>query len=510
MRTVAVVPGLALGLFLFLSLSASAVSEEDVSQKKAEPPRGLVANEAAALPGYTLFSPLLSSTTYLVDMEGQVVHTWPSRYPAGNGVYLLDNGGLLRGCRLPLGKMFAGGGIAGRVEEMDWDGDLVWEFEYATSSHWHHHDIEPLPSGNILMIAWEHKTREEALARGRDPEALDEEGLWPDHIIEIRPTPPEGAKIVWEWHVWDHLVQDRDPGLPGYGKVADHPELLDINADVRQKKAFASAEPDTSREEIEKLKALGYVADDEEETGPEGPLPRWMRLDWLHTNAVNYDARLDQIAISMPKLNEIWILDHSTTTREASGHTGGKSGKGGDILFRYGNPLIHGRGGKDDRRLFEQHDIRWIPEGLPGAGNLTVFNNGNNRPGGAHSSVEEIRPFSTGGPVWSYTAPTRTDFFSSFISGAHRLRNGNTLVCSGEQGRIFEVTRDGRIVWEYWNPYGGEIPYDGMGEPPPPEPSPGKEGAPAGPPGVPKVALFRATRIPLDHPALLGKDLDPR
>lgn len=118
--------------------------------------------------------------------------------------------------------------------------------------------------------------------------------------------------------------------------------------------------------------------------------------------------------------------------------------------------------------LFAQHDIRWIPDGMPGAGNLLVFNNGEGRPDGAFSSVVEFtppidakesysrdagKPFGPSKPVWEYTAERRSDFFSSHISGAERLPNGNTLICSGEPGRIFEVTPAKRIVWDYLNPY---------------------------------------------------------
>ena len=90
------------------------------------------------------------------------------------------------------------------------------------------------------------------------------------------------------------------------------------------------------------------------------------------------------------------------------------------------------------------------------------------RPGGDHSSVDELvlpvdesgryarKPgaaFGPDQPVWSYTAPKKSDFYSFFISGAQRLPNGNTLICEGSNGRIFEVTPAGEIVWEYINPF---------------------------------------------------------
>ncbi len=97
-------------------------------------------------------------------------------------------------------------------------------------------------------------------------------------------------------------------------------------------------------------------------------------------------------------------------------------------------------------------------------------------------------PFGPQRPKWEYTAPDRESFFGDFVSGAHRLRNGNTFVCSGPQGRFFEVTAAGEIVWEYLNPFSGDA---------------------ANPQGDPPWSVFRATFIPADHPALRECDLVP-
>jgi hypothetical protein len=221
--------------------------------------------------------------------------------------------------------------------------------------------------------------------------------------------------------------------------------------------------------------------------------------DFAHTNSVAHNPRLDQIALSVWTFNEIWILDHSTTTEEAAGHTGGRGGKGGDLLYRWGNPIAYGRGTIEHQQLFGQHDAQWIPEGHPGAGNMMVFDNGSGRPAGRYSSVVEIKPpvdadgiysMGAGGrfgpekPVWQYVAPDKRSFFADFISGAHRLANGNTFICSGPRGRFFEVTASGDIVWEYKNPYSGDAP---------------------NPAGDPPYSVFRATHIPPDHPALVNR-----
>ena len=112
----------------------------------------------------------------------------------------------------------------------------------------------------------------------------------------------------------------------------------------------------------------------------------------MHVNAVAYNADLDQIALSSPNFSEIWIIDHSTTTEEAKGHTGGRWGKGGDILYRWGNPRAYKNGTSRDQRLFFQHNIQWIPRGLPGEGHLLVFNNGGGRKPEEYSSVDEFVP----------------------------------------------------------------------------------------------------------------------
>jgi hypothetical protein len=148
-------------------------------------------------------------------------------------VYLLENRSILRTASPNLPSNFTGGGAGGLVQKLDWNGTVIWEFEYSNNQHRLHHDIEALPDGNVLMIAWENKTGEEAIAAGCDPSLLPTGKLWPDHIIEVEPTGATGGNIVWEWHVWDHLIQDYNVTAENYGVVADHPELIDINADTR-------------------------------------------------------------------------------------------------------------------------------------------------------------------------------------------------------------------------------------------------------------------------------------
>ena len=376
--------------------------------------------------GQILFAPINYRTTYLIDSSGTVNHTWSSDYLPGESVRWLGEGTILRSIKT---EVHGYGGVGGGVQKVLWDGTVVWDYRCDTNGDLSHHDVLALPNGNVLLIAWETKSRAEAIEAGRDPDSFIGDFFMPDHILEVKPTGPTSGDIIWEWHVWDHLIQNYDSSKENYGSVSDHPELIDINY---------------------------------------GNNP--VLSDWMHTNSLDYNEKFDQIMISVHNFNEIWVIDHSTTTQEAIGHTGGISGKGGDILYRWGNPLAYDAGTMNDKKFFSQHDATWIDDGCPGAGNILVFNNGDNRPSGSYSSVDEItppvddsgayslEPGSSYGPVdmtWSYVADPPISFYSGVFSGAERLTDGNTLICDGVDGKFFEVKPDGTVVWQYINPYPG-------------------------------------------------------
>lgn len=510
MRIVGKIDLVLLGLLLLTACGGSETPEAPVANDTAEGegdappprwivqatemPRGLVSKTDGAAPGYVLFGQFSSALTYLVDIDGNVVHTWENGRAPGSE-YLQDDGSIIRVARMDEPPNFRSGGVSGYLQKLSWDGEVLWEWQMGDEQRMLHHDIEVLPNGNILAIAWERKSAEEARAVGRRADVVPEQGVWPGMIAELEPTLPEGANVVWEWHMWDHLIQDVDESLPNYGDPAAHPHRIDINGD--------STAPEIDEEELAQLKALGYVSDD---TTTED-----LSSDMLHINAVNYNAELNQIALSTPRYSEIWILDHSTTSAEAAGSTGGRWGRGGDLLYRWGNASTYGRHENTPRQLFQQHDVRWIPAGFPGAGNLTIFNN--NVPGPderTHSAVIEIAPpvdaggayvvpesgpFGPSELVWSYESPEPASFASGFISGAHRLPNGNTFICEGDDGRFFEVTPEGAIVWEYWSVYSGNVKNaDGT------DPHPVYEF---------DYAAFRAMRILPEHPGLAGRELAP-
>jgi hypothetical protein len=179
---------------------------------------------------------------------------------------------------------------------------------------------------------------------------------------------------------------------------------------------------------------------------------------------------------------------------------------GGDILYRWGNPQTYRAGSAADQRFFGQHNAQWIASGLPGAGHILVFNNGGDRPPPAYSTVDEFVPTSdsTGcyprpqprtphGPVgtcWQYHADPPTSFFSGSFGGAQRMPGGNTLICEGTTGLLFEVTSDCRTVWQYADPATQAGPmYQGEKNI--------------------QASVFRSPRYAQDYPGLTGRDLTP-
>jgi hypothetical protein len=364
-------------------------------------------------PGFRIAGTNGSTNVQMLDNTGAVVHTWATSFNPGVGMELQEDGKLLRTIKTS-GVPGLGGGWGGGVQQLALDGTVLWDFRYDSGGNYQHHDVETLPNGNVLMIAWEDKTLAQAIAAGRSPGLINGNVMRPDTVIEVQPTGPTTGTIVWEWHIWDHLIQDAEPAQGNFGVVGDHPELVDVNYPPMANEAS----------------------------------------DWNHMNALSYDPIHDLILMSGHHQDEIWIIDHSTTTLQAAGHTGGARGVGGDLLYRWGNPAAYDAGTVGDKKLFGQHGPVFIPAGHQGAGNILLFNNGS--PGGSEV-MELVLPqdgngdfsFGPGGvygpasPTWTYSG----GFNSNILSGALRLPNGNTLICSGTQGLILEVTDAGQLLF---------------------------------------------------------------
>ena len=187
---------------------------------------GVTLSEKGQQEGYILFAPMVSKTTYLIDKKGRLINSWLSETLPGQSAYLLPDGSLLRASsdRQSTFKKSGNGGI---IEKFNWEGKRTWMYKISDSLQSQHHDIYPMPNGNILAIVWEKKSVEEAIAAGRDT-SLNSSEVWSEKIVEIKPNGASGD-IVWEWKLWDHLVQDFDRTKENFRSVADHPELININ-----------------------------------------------------------------------------------------------------------------------------------------------------------------------------------------------------------------------------------------------------------------------------------------
>jgi hypothetical protein len=430
----------------------------------------LKAVNSKTYPGYNLIYPHEQPNVYLLDNCGAIVHTWTdvSDSRPGNTVYLQEDGSIIKTKRpaaITGNPMWSGGG-GGTVEKRDWNNNLLWTFTLNDSFNRLHHDIEPMPNGNILMICWVKKTKAQAIAQGRNPSFLANGEVWYDKIIEVKPIGKDSFDIVWEWHLWDHLIQDFDSTKPNYGKPENFPGKVNFNyANLNSAK------------------------------------------NWAFLNAISYNLGLDQIVVSSPSFNEVWVIDHSTTKAQAATSLGGFGKSGGDLIFRWGNPHAYNSGTVQDQKLFFQHDIHWMGKnfGERDFGKLMVFNN---RAGANYSTVNIIETNfdnyfwkynKTGNTYlpknfsWTYRRPDSTAMFSSGLSGVQRLDNGNTLICSAQQGYTFEITPSNEIVWEYVTPLKLGVKV--------------KQGDSL------KTAdnnTFRVKRYGMDFPAFVGKNLTPK
>jgi len=389
-----------------------------------------------ALEGYTFFSPFSSRSAFLVDNCGNLINQWEQGTLPGLSAYFLETGEMLRTYKVDPEGPFISASNAGGIALVDWNNNTTWSYELNTPTELSHHDAVMMPNGNILLLTWEIIEADELIENGRNPNQIAPQGFaWGERIMEIQPLGTNDIEIVWEWRIKDHWIQDRDSALNNFGEIEEHPELFNINLpDINSSNSHSS-------------------------------------FDYNHFNAIDYHPQYDQILISVRNSDEIWILDHSTTTEEAASSIGGNSGMGGDILYRWGNASAYDAAGIGSQRFFGQHGVNWITDG-PDKDKILVYNNGNGRPGTDFSTVEILNPpiQSNGiyekdvnepyGPTatdWVYGDGTDPRFYSPFLSNAQYLENGNILINAGSLGRIFEISSEKEIVWEYEIPLFGDF-----------------------------------------------------
>ncbi len=361
--------------------------------------------------GYTLIATQNSTTASLVDTNGTVYHTWTGLTgQTGYSSYMTPGGVLLRTVNVT-NNTFNGGGKTGRFQKVSWTGTILWDVTYSSSSYCMHHDVLPMPNGNVMVIAWESKTASQVTAAG----STNSHTMWPDKIVEFQQTGTNTYNIVWEWHAWDHLMQSANSSNANYvSSLVNNPQLLNIN--------------------------YGNNAN---------------QSDWLHMNGLDYNEALDQIVVSSHNMNEFYVIDHSTTTAEAAGHTGGNAGKGGDILYRWGNPATYGASGTTDFNVI--HDAHWVPAGCPRAGYLVGFNNSG--VSNSQSAVDMVNPPLNGynynitagqayGPTTYDYRYTSTDHTNN-MGNSEQFPNGNMMVCVALSQKVYEVNSAGTTIWTY-------------------------------------------------------------
>lgn len=353
------------------------------------------------------------TSSYLLAKNGNKVKEWTFEDNLGNDLQLLPSGKLLGMFKTQTPDV-SFGGFGGLIKIINSEGETEWEYLHASNNFIAHHDVEMLPNGNVLFISWERISSfigpQEGVASSVD--------IFPETLIEINPNTDE---IVWEWRSFDHIIQDVLPDANNFGDVSDNPQLIDIN--------YNNAD----------------------------------NGDIMHANGIDYDPVNDVIFLSVNFYHEIWVIDHSTTTAEAATDSGGNYNKGGNLLYRFGNPEAY-QNTAGTRLFYNNHFPNYLQSDQPGAGNVLVYGNGNDI---SQSTVYELQmpqnyeltPNVDNEPniVWSFTDE---DLFFGRISGADRLENGNTIISEGDYG-FWEVTPDGSVAWKYngfgpnyWRCYG--------------------------------------------------------
>ncbi|MCX6136579.1 MAG: aryl-sulfate sulfotransferase [Ignavibacteriales bacterium] len=455
-------------------------------------------DSTATVKGYTLFAG--RGQTFLIDMEGYVINQWN----AGTNPRFLDNGNLLDATKAdPSG--FTG------FQELDWSGNVVWTYSEKRTTYFPHHDWtriynKKLKAYTTLYIANKNVSKEQALANGANPANSTYTDGQMDAIVEVDMS----GNIVWEWWFFDHVIQDFDAtklNYVGTGKtISDYPGRININM-------------------------------------PGKPLKK----DWLHCNAIDYNDTLGQILVNSVH-GELYIIDHDNTflVNNAAGSIALAAMNAGDFLYRFGDPARYNRGNPPSvledwttsttghKQIGGSHDAHWIKPGLPGEGNIQIFNNAEYLfEKASQSYITEINPYfnslkvntgkyvnppdagyytlSSPGPnsakqdklisnqtVWVYNSKNDQNFFSTIGGSEQRLPNGTTLICSDTQGHLFEVTYGDaltapRVVWDYVSPVGED--------------------------GIKRIitdqypmynSVFRAYRYYADHPALKGRTMTRR
>jgi hypothetical protein len=313
-------------LFVVLFLAISCGNDEIANDETANDESSSNITE-----GYVLYSYIGDTTTHLIDSFGADVKTWSSTFTSSGGSYLSENKTLLRLGKttyISNGSFSTGGLVAGVIEELDDNSNVIWSIEKADDEATFHHDFKEIDPNTIIALTWELRT-------------YNNSDYWNEVILIIDKS---DNSIIWEWSAMD------DGGI-------------------------SPANND--------------------------------KVDYLHFNSVDYKE--GNILISSRSKNTLYIINKEskaiTQSITASGFLAG------------------------------QHDATFLDNE-----NILVYNNN------AETNKSTILEITLADEVvWSYS----NNFYSDHISGTQRLESGNTLICSGVEGRFIEVTELGYEVWDF-------------------------------------------------------------
>ncbi len=357
--------------------------------------------------GLTYYGNMSSAMGYLIDTNSTTIKTFTYTGSGNNGysTHMMPGGDIWRSVSTT--NTLSGGGMTGRIQKWSYNNVLLWDYIYSSSTYCLHHDHCPLPNGNVLVISYDVKTATDATNAGCSSSII----VWAEKILELKPVGTNSAVVVWQWNVWDHLVQNVNSTAGNYAtSIVNNPQLLNINYSIQK--------------------------------------------DWMHMNGIDYNPILDQIIVSSHNLNEWYVIDHSTTTAQAALHTGGNAGKGGDFLYRWGNPPAYQATGT--KILDVTHDAHWIPEGSPNAGYMVGVNN-KGISVGPKTTIDQITSPRVG---LNYTVTTGQAYtpatftlrhtstgYTSNMGSSDQFPNGNQLVCLATVGTIYEINSAGTTLW---------------------------------------------------------------
>ncbi|WP_117584365.1 aryl-sulfate sulfotransferase [Neotamlana sedimentorum] len=337
---------------------------------------------------------------FLIDHDGDELVEWDlDGEELGDEAELLDDGSLIVELKTS-NSTISFGGYGGKFKKINADKTVDWEISYSDTDYRAHHDFEYLSNGNILFLVWERVTATEAETMGFEANRA----IYPEAIVELNPLTEE---IIWEWHAKDHLVQEYDSTKENYGVVVDNPNKINVN--------YNSSQTDG---------------------------------DIMHANGLTLDETSDLIYVTVNYYSEVWVIDHSTTTAEAATSTGGNYNLGGDLIYRFGNPLTYNNTG--EVTLNRVH----YPN-LLDTGNMLVYSN--NIYNGQSAVIEyELNPpyelvagqDNEPTVTWEFTD---SNLYSLTTSSAGRMSNGNTLIGVGTAGTIWEVSESGEVLWKNTN-----------------------------------------------------------